>query len=367
MKTSVAFYPYSSQFLPVVRHFDQLQDQYTLDKLYSLPGAGLNGKDASYACNHPPTGKIVSGEIDINDPGWTSIIIVSHQDEASESGNYVFNQIKRVLAAGKSVIFCGDSRALTSKRIEALKLQYRNQFIILTEEALSCKDVVAKVRHRQIDVPVILIGGLVESSDTLEILLEIDAELRRRDVCPSVLTKQPAGRLFRYHSYDSIFSLGLSEAEKTGRLNRFTKTIEREERPDVILIEAPDAVMRFNEIDPNGFGIRTYMLTQAIQIDYFVCSVPLELAVTPLLMALSNDFSKRLGSPIHAVQVSNIIVDSADMLQKHALSYVHSTLDRVEAKIEHETASSLIPLFDVVQNGAESLVECLGFCRRSLV
>jgi len=362
VKVSIALYPFSSSLLPTVRYFDQLQNQYTLDKLYSLPGSGLIGKDAGYACNHPPIGRIVSGEIDINDAGWNTLIVAMPQGEKSEIGNHIYTQIRRVLVTGKSVVFCGDCGLSISKKMQVLKHQYSNELLILPENPLFSKSTMFYERYRQVEVPVILIGGLIESSDTLEVLLGIIAELRKRQLYPSAIVKDPVGRLFGLHSYDSIFTTGTTEIQKIEALNRFALAVVREERPNVILVEAPDAVMRFNEIAPNGFGIQTYLLTQALRIDYFVCCVPLELLMPPLLEAFSKDFSVRLGSPIHAVQVSNVIGDSAEILQQHAVSYAHTTLDHVQEKIEQEKTISMFPLFDVMRDGGEGLVKYLGLC-----
>ena len=51
MRIPAAIYPFSAEFLPAVKYFERLQDRYTLTKLISLPGFGLGGKDAAYACN----------------------------------------------------------------------------------------------------------------------------------------------------------------------------------------------------------------------------------------------------------------------------------------------------------------------------
>ncbi|MFR0735160.1 MAG: hypothetical protein ACLSHU_14190 [Oscillospiraceae bacterium] len=46
-----------------MKYFERLQDRYTLTKLISLPGFGLGGKDAAYACNQPETGFLVTEEL----------------------------------------------------------------------------------------------------------------------------------------------------------------------------------------------------------------------------------------------------------------------------------------------------------------
>ncbi len=136
-------------------------------------------------------------------------------------------------------------------------------------------------------------------------------------------------------------------------------TSSKKNQPDLILVESTDAVMRFNDITPNGFGIQTYMLTQAFQPDYLICCVPFELAVPEMIEALSRDFEVRLGTPIHAVQVSNIVVDSAENLQSHLMSYAYVPTAYSKAKISGSDSAG-IPIYDIVGNQSSLLFEYIS-------
>ena len=107
-------------------------------------------------------------------------------------------------------------------------------------------------------------------------------------------------------------------------------------------------------------------LAQAIRPDIFVCCIPVDLAVGRLIDSLSRDFQIRLGTPIHAVQVSNILVDSADLNIRKKLSYVHVDQNRVQDQIKRERPSSQIPLFDVDSGDEEKLYQCIDFYLRSI-
>lgn len=356
-----AIYPYTAQLLPVVRYFERLQQRYLLKEIYSLPGSSLAGRDAAYACNYPPINRIVSGDLVVENPNWETLILVLPSNLDRKTEEHIFYQMKKVLALGKSVVFCASDHNRFSKALKELENKYSEQFIILEEKSITPRSFISNKRYGTIDVPVVLIGGLVESSHTTEVLYALSEELQKQNICPALFTRHPIGKLFGFHTFQSIFiNSSISEEQKILEINRFTSVVVRDENPDLILVEAPGAVMKFNEIDPNGFGILTYILTQALTIDFFICSVPLDLAVSPLLEALSQDYSVRLGTPIHAVQVSNIIVDSADMLQKHKLSYVHHHAAKIIEKNNQEARKALIPLFDVVQDGCENLVQILG-------
>lgn len=362
MRTPLAIYPYSSQLLPVVNHFERLQDEYCLCKLISLPGFGLSGRDASFACNRPKTNMVVTDSHEVEYLSWNSLLLTKLPDGSPEKVTHILDVMERTLGIGKSVIYCDDSRDDIPKKVWALKEQYTDKLLINTENSnLSGTSLLTK-DYYQIDAPIILVGDLVESSDSLEVLLSLAVNFLDHGIHPTVITKHPIGQFFGFHTINHIINQpGVTESRKIEEPNLFVAALEKEEMPDVILVEAPDAVMRFNDAAPNGFGILTYMLTQALCIDSFICCVPFELAVNQLLEMLSKDFSIRLGSPIHAVHVSNIVVDSASILQTHEISYVHADLNRVHKHITREFANSSIPLFNVVSDGSEKLFQLL--CR----
>lgn len=147
----------------------------------------------------------------------------------------------------------------------------------------------------------------------------------------------------------------MTEAQKIQELNSFFKTLEINERPSVVVIEAPDALMRYNDFASNGFGIRTYMVCQAACPDFLVCCVPCDMADARFLDALSSDFERRLGSPIHAAHVSNVVVDAIDLMQTHRISYVHADMSVVLEQIAKGSEKASIPMFDVVGGGVEGL------------
>ena len=299
MRTSLALYPFSSHLLPVVNYFEQLQEKYSICKLLSLPGFGLIGHDASFACNHSTTNIMVTDSQEIEDPSWNTLLLTNLPDECPIEEIHIFNIMKRALVKGKSVIYYGDNKIDTLKKIRALKEKYNDNLLVSTESSIITGDRDSEKVVFQITTPIILVGSLVECSDSLEVVLSLTSQFIKHNMHPTVITKQPIGQLFGFHTINHIFANGrLTEAQKMEEINRFVATLEREEVPDVILIEAPDAVMCFNEIAPNGFGIRTYMVAQVLRVDSFVCCTPFGLAYGALLEALSHDFSMHLGSPI---------------------------------------------------------------------
>jgi peptide maturation system protein (TIGR04066 family) len=360
MRTPIALYPYSSTFLPIVNHFEELQNKYSLCKLYSLPGFGLIGNDAAYACNHPKTNILVTDDHEIDDQCWNTLLLTKLPEENLVGNIHLFDVLKGVLDIGKSVIYYDNDQFSIPKGVKDLKESYRDKLQFQFENHELKVRLSPKGSLSSIEAPIIFVGSLVESSDSFEVLCNLARHFRKHNYHPIVFTKHAIGQLFGFHTIRHIFDQqNLTESQKIEEINQFVAALEHDYRPDVILVEAPDSVMRFNDAAPNGFGILTYMLTQALCIDSFICCVPFELAVNQLLEMLSKDFSVRLGSPIHAVHVSNIVVDSASILQTHEISYVHADLNRVHKHITREFANSSIPLFNVVSDGSEKLFQLL--------
>jgi peptide maturation system protein (TIGR04066 family) len=360
MKTSLALYPFSSHLLPIVNYFEQLQEKYSICELLSLPGFGLIGYDASYACNRAKTNIIVRDDQEIEDPNWNTLLLTDLPEESLIDNIHIFDFMKRTLATGKSVIYCGDNRIDILKKVWGLKEKYCDNLLISTESSIFTGDMVSEKIVCQIKTPIVLIGNLVECNDSLEVALSLASQFIKHSMHPTVITKQSLGKIFGFHTFNHIFTNNcLSEAQKMEEINRFVAILEKEEVPDVILIEAPDAVMRFNEIAPNGFGIRTYMVAQALHVDSIICCAPFGLAYGALLEALSHDFAMRFGSPIHAAQVSNIVIDMAELTETYKVTYSYANLNSVHEHIANEATNSSIPFYDVVSEGSEKLFQYL--------
>jgi hypothetical protein len=75
MRTPSAIYPFSSELLPIVNKFDELQSVYSLKGILSPAGLGLIGHDAGYSCNKRNTNIIISGEDEIDASQWTTLHI----------------------------------------------------------------------------------------------------------------------------------------------------------------------------------------------------------------------------------------------------------------------------------------------------
>lgn len=358
MRTSVALFPFDSQLLPAVKLFEELQDKYTLRSLISHSGYGLTGRDAGYSRNHQSIGLTVTDALDLTDPTWDTLILSrTPSAEATIDNAKLESAAEHALRKGKSVLYFDCDITNVPEKMWSLSELYSGKIEIYGRDSHTpAISTFERGKFMHLDAPVVLVGGLVEEADTFEIVLRLTARLRADGHFVTGITRHALGRLFGLHTMNHFYiNRSLNEAEKILELNQFIRRLEAVERPEVILLEAPDAVIKYSNSATNGFGICTYMLCQAVRPDYFVCCVPCDLAVGRLLEAISSDFEYRLGSPIHAAHVSNLVIDSMNLMQERSISYVHADLDAVRKQISTHKGGSSIPLFDVVGGGVEGL------------
>lgn len=357
MRTSAALFPFCSQLLPFVKHFDELQNKYVLRRLVSPSGFGLTGRDAAYSCNHPLVGMTVTDALDPEDPTWDVLLLTRITDAWAEESIQLENEAERALRSGKSVLYFDSCSAGVPKKVCALSEAYPGRVHVHVGDLGTPADLRLDSNHyNHVGVPVVLVGGVVEEADTSEVLLRLTARLRADGFHVAAVSRHSIGELFGLHTLHDIFARkDLAEADKVQELNLFFKALEMNERPSVLVVEAPDALMRYSDFASNGFGIRTYMVCQAVCPDFLICCVPCEMAVGRFLDTVSSDFEHRLGSPIHAAHVSNLVVDSLDVMQTHSISYVHTDLETALKRTASESEDSSIPRFDIVGDGIEGL------------
>ena len=353
MSIPVALYPFTSELLPIVKYFNKLQNKYSLSKLAAPSGLSLTGRDAAHARNHQNTGFIVSDVLDMQDPSWSELFLINSQKITKNLPDANESLLKRALDAGKSVLYfdAGMKKPSVAVKEDTILKDHAWHMDLPTPTKW-----LRPGRYNSASVALVLVGGLVEEADVLDAVLGLAYEMRKDNLRPVVFTNHPLCGIFDSYNFDHIFNNNaLSEAEKIQSLNEFIYGIEQLKRPGAIIVEAPDAVMRFSDAAPNGFGIRTYMLCQAMPPDCFICCAPLDLANAETLNGLNLVFTYRFNTQISYVHVSNAIFDNTAIAYANEISCVYTSLDMVREQIDKETAQLSIPLFDIVSDGIKPL------------
>lgn len=359
---NVALFPFCKEYYPLVKHFNNLQKNYHLADVIEPLGIGLNNEDISQICNHPPINIKAFDEIDFSNNAWDILLLLNSHNHLDLDERVFIELAEKAISFGKKVEYIVNEVTELSKDFSMLDQHYPNQIQIFVDSnyVYERDDLLGSISEIRLDIPIILIGGLVQESDILEILFSLKEQFNKAGKRCSVFTRTISDYIFGFHNYSGILSQqNKDEASKIDELKYYFQFYSYYDCPDIILVEAPDALMKYNEMTSNGYGILSYMLCQAVSFDAIICSVPLELAIPSFIRAVNFELERRLKTSLAAVHVSNIIIDSADMLQSRKVTYTHTTMERVNKHLNIIENTSSIPMFNIIDDSAYKLYEYL--------
>lgn len=357
MNNKIALFPYDKFSLPIARHWNSLDDHHRLQQLIAYKGSGLTGRDAAWACNHPPIGIEVTDWSSMNLSEWDTLLI-NCSGLANEYLTECTDIFRNYLEIHKHVVFADSSRTSPLPVLESLYQTYPDYVKLVNAQTSVDVPWTSNIKYIPLDIPVLLVGGLAHESDSLETILSLREEFGKDGRFASCVIDNDAGLLLGMHTFRHIFSdTTIGEVDKILAINRLTHDIQKAERPEIIIVEVPGTVMKYSKDIPGDFGIHLHMIVQALDPSLFVCCMPFDLAIHPFVEAVSEGFNKRYGFSISAVHASNLLIDSAAMFQKRALSYSHVELDVVNQTLRQEVQNRKIPIYNIISEGAHSLYQ----------
>lgn len=349
MRKRAALYPFDAELLPIARHFNRLQTEYHLVSLIAPLGYSNIGKDGGFTANQPDIGFVVEEEDSFRSEQWEYLIVIKERMVEID-----LKYIESVLSANKKVVFYISGNDSFLEEVKILQKQYQKSLIIVENTVMS-SDTSNDVEL--MNVPVILVGGLLKRADVTEVIFKLSEYLRADGKQIDVYTNTAASSLFGFYSLLPLMEMDNNENNKTETIRTMISQNASKNYPDVIIIEAPDAVMKYSEVVPNDYGIRTYIISQAIAIDYFICCIPFELVQPKMIESLSQKMSFHLDCPISAVHASNIILDVSETLERKEIHIVHVPISTVDEWLNATDFS--IPCFNMITEHMEKVIEQL--------
>lgn len=338
-----ALYPYDAALLPVVRHFEAMQKKDTLCGVIAVPGYGGIGKDAAYACNQPDIGILVEQESEETFEKWDTLYLaLCHLPQAGETRAV----IKHALKQGKQVIGIGTKMEMQYEWVKELKKEMPEIQMFPSDGFLP--KVQSAQEYQPIRTPVIMVGGIAGREDVLEVVLTLAEELRGSGKSVACITNEPMCTLLGCYDFSLFYKECIDLPVTITKINRMLQEIEKKILPDVILMEAPDALIRYHSLTPNGFGIYSYMLTQAVKPDYIVCCMPPDMASDELIGYFSKDFEIRYGRGISAIHISNMLIDGAEAAHTKKMTVFYSDMQLAQQSVQMMEETSKVYTFNAV-------------------
>ncbi|QNU67995.1 TIGR04066 family peptide maturation system protein [Ruminiclostridium herbifermentans] len=273
----VMVFPYDFEFLPIFKNRHLLKD-IIIKYLVSPSGFGLTGKDGCFFNNEIDSGIIIQDHMtkedlmDI-DAVWLTESLNKLNDEEIKT------TINTIGQYAKQIIYTPNGDKEFEQNINELCKKY-NLKVTMPRDYIDLyklvdeRTIVSSFTLRKFETPVITVLGICGMTQKFDIQLYLRSHFLKNGYKVSQIGTKQACEILGFHSIpDFLFEKNYSEVEKILKFNSFIKEIEKKEKPDLIIIGVPDAIIPLNRKHHLGFGIPAYEICSAIQSDFSILSM----------------------------------------------------------------------------------------------
>jgi len=362
-KRKTVIYPYHSEVTAVVRYLERLNPLYQVTNLVMSPSNRNKGKDAGLIYNKPELGLPITTDIveAVSECDCLMIMDGLYPDRFRES---IITNMKMAVKMKKEIICTlkldeDEQKAIAEEsRTNNIAFHYWHTNVLNDFPDKSKKLYTTKA-------PVLFVGELIEGADAFEITLGMTHFLRKKGYKVVSIIDKPWGNLLDMTPMPDMVRKQTDDNTKLYVLNRFLEQVERNENPDVIIIQLPGAVMRFNDTLTVGFGIVPYLVSLAVQPDWMVLGTFYDRMDPEYYDSLSERLEHQLGNGIDAVHISNAFVDLSDSTRADKIALLRVGQEMVDKEVKRLNQAGAIPVYNCCieeecENMCGQLIDILG-------
>lgn len=332
-------YPFSREFLPWFSYFQTYQPEYEITALVTPQGFSMNGKDAGVIDNRNRIGILAEEDVDAALETADALLV---QDSAvcQKIREKVLEKMRKAKEKGMDIL-C----SLPLSEEERSELEGEG-FHYFAEPTAAGVEYANTFKLEELSVPVVFVGELLEDTNAIDTLFSLAGRFRRDGYQVCTIGARKDSRMAGVHSLPAFFYEPMLGEEKALRLNRFLYELTEEEQPDVVLIQLPGGMFKFNNRHTNGMGIGAYLVSQAAECDCFVLSASCGFASVDMFRDLDQKFRLCFGFGIDAAAVSNRVYDSMTQIEVYGkMEYYCLSPERVKEMIQAYCVGSATPYF----------------------
>jgi peptide maturation system protein (TIGR04066 family) len=202
-----------------------------------------------------------------------------------------------------------------------------------------------------INIPVIYVGGLIESNDSFENSIMLKNAFEQLGYCGLVVSSNRDIEIVEGYVVPDFFMTTqyLPEEQLSKMVTWFTAIINMK-HPDVIIVDLPKGLLTYNKRINNTFGIYSIMLSLILNPDFLIVSVNNYELTENELYKYNNYFMKRLGKEVDVFHLSNRyfkVYDADYSVPTRPLFIKHNKLTNF---IDSFNLDSTIKLMDLASN-----------------
>ena len=261
----------------------------------------------------------------------------------------VIRKIFKVLELGKEVVCCLHLNDKECDEISCYAQQHGTIFSYLPKKQNDLKtNSIASEYFLPQECIVIAVGSLTPKLNNNSIILRLIEELEKNKYTVAPLVTDNNLLLCGYYplinrdaydfedDYDSfIFNL-----------NTYINSVQIRCKPEIMIVQLPpEGLYRLYDDTPFGFGTKNFMVSQALNIDYFVLHCGLDIPNDFIYQEISKCFENRYSFHIDAVVVDNYVLDYEKTMENFDVRYQTVPEDAVNeyvGELKNDSSSDIL-------------------------
>ncbi|MCL2286449.1 MAG: TIGR04066 family peptide maturation system protein [Firmicutes bacterium] len=314
MERKLALFPMTRDQCGMVR-YSSLLDGYKLSSLLIPSFLPFNNMDSS---------RLDGGKL-------TGMTITHYNADRMDSYDVIYMDYddKHTLSLYKEVY---DAHTRQDKKI-ILSQALSKAFDICSKKSDDENDM---VRERLFDIPVPVITVFAQGYKTDQFATELGIReyFVEKGYQVSQLGSQAASKFFNFSQIPPFLFSDGDAYWKIIRLNHYIKTLVENENPDLLILGAPNMIMKYNIHKLTGLGIIPLIVGDAVKSDISVVTTHHGKYDEKYFNMISSYCRYRLGCPAQFFNIANTKVESDSNDPNKALGYLTMNNDVVLQSIE---------------------------------
>lgn len=345
MMQRAVIYPFTEKMIPIVEHWNQKRETPRIVSVVSDGKRGAAGRDVGVLHNHDNTGVTIQADLKAA-LAECDTLILAERKEKKEGKVSAVQMIDETLQLGKNVICMQELAKEEAEKLDAAAGEKGLVFEYHGCDEAGSYDVETELYIPE--APVIMVGEMCEGLDGADVALAVNRIMQARGYDSIAVVEQGCPALQDVYSYPkALWERDETESSKVYWVNSYIKDIETRRKPDVIVMQIPDAMMKYNDKLCNGFGIIPFMVSQAVRADYFIFCVPYRGIEEARIGEISSVMEKRFGFEIDCIHMSNAALEVEDSIKDKKAQYLRLPQEMVETALAgYEKAPDSILMAD---------------------
>lgn len=322
----VLVYPYDEEFEVFIKHKDFLKNIEILE-LLSPSGWGLQNKviEKSFIV------KTDIKEVDLENVDALLLVDSIRNDIYKDEMMSVASQLAK---SHKNIVL---NRCISDKEYFELQNLCRDENVQLVDIRNQSEEMITDdTRLKSIETPVVIIAGMGEHCNKLEVQMSLIDYLDKIGYKVSSVTSRSNMEIAGMHSFPKfMYGNTLDESSKIVNFNHYIKRLETEEKPNIILIGIPGSIMPISKKHSEHFGVFAFEVFNSIKCDIMVLCMHNNAYTKEYFEEVKKLCKYKFQTDIDAFAISNYAYDSFSLESEGNIKYLYFDDEQVHKCIEN--------------------------------